>query len=57
MSSVLPTPVGPEKMKLAIGLFGFLRPTRALLIALDTALTLHLDQSVFYEEYLPYLII
>ncbi len=31
--------VQPEKIKLAIGLFGFLRPTLALLIALETALT------------------
>ena len=39
MSSVLPTPVGPEKMKLAIGRLGFFNPTRALRIALETALT------------------
>src|SRR4029450_9284318 len=28
-SSVLPTPVGPRKMKLPTGRFGFLRPHRA----------------------------
>ena len=39
VSSVFPTPVGPEKMKLAIGRLGFLRPTLALLIALETAFT------------------
>ena len=39
VNSVLPTPVGPEKIKLAIGLFGFFKPTLARLIALDTAFT------------------
>ena len=39
VNSVFPTPVGPEKIKLAIGLLGFFKPTLALLIALDTALT------------------
>ena len=39
VSSVLPTPVGPEKIKLAIGRFGFFKPTRALRIAFETALT------------------
>ena len=38
-SSVLPTPVGPRKMKEPIGLFGSLRPTLPLRIARDTALT------------------
>ena len=38
-SSVLPTPVGPEKIKLAIGRFGLFRPTRARRIARDTATT------------------
>ena len=38
-NSVLPTPVGPEKTKLAIGRLGFFNPTRARRIALDTALT------------------
>ena len=33
-SSVLPTPVGPKKMKLPIGLFGALNPLLALLTAL-----------------------
>ena len=36
-SSVLPTPVGPEKIKLPIGLFGDFKPTLARLIAFDTA--------------------
>ena len=39
VNSVFPTPVGPEKMKLAIGLFGFFNPTRALRIARETATT------------------
>ena len=39
VNSVFPTPVGPEKMKLAIGLLGLFSPTRALLIARDTATT------------------
>ena len=30
VNSVLPTPVGPEKIKLAIGLLGFFKPTLAL---------------------------
>ena len=38
-SSVLPTPVGPEKMKLPIGLLGVFKPTLARLIALDIATT------------------
>ena len=36
-SSVLPTPVGPQKMKLPIGLFGAFKPTLARLIALEIA--------------------
>ena len=39
VNSVLPTPVGPEKIKLAIGRFGFFRPTRARLIAFEIAFT------------------
>ena len=39
VNSVLPTPVGPEKIKLAMGLLGFFNPTLALLIALETAFT------------------
>ena len=38
-SSVLPTPVGPRKMKLPIGRFGSERPARFLLIALQTRST------------------
>ena len=38
-SSVLPTPVGPKNKNEPIGLFGSLRPTLPLLIALATALT------------------
>ena len=38
-SSVLPTPVGPEKIKLPIGRLGALSPTLARLIALDRATT------------------
>ena len=38
-SSVLPTPVGPEKIKLPIGLFGLFKPTLARLIAFDSAIT------------------
>ena len=38
-SSVLPTPVGPQKAKLPTGLFGLLSPTRARLIALEIATT------------------
>ena len=34
-NSVLPTPVGPEKIKLPIGLFGDFKPTLARLIALE----------------------
>jgi len=36
-SSVLPTPVGPQKIKVPIGLLGFLSPTLALLTALVKA--------------------
>ena len=39
VNSVFPTPVGPEKIKLAIGLLGFFNPTLALLIAFETATT------------------
>jgi hypothetical protein len=39
VNSVLPTPVGPEKMKLAISQSGFFNPTFAPLIALDIATT------------------
>ena len=39
VNSVLPTPVGPAKIKLAIGRFGFLNPTRARRIAFETAVT------------------
>jgi len=39
VNSVLPTPVGPEKIKLAMGLLGFFNPTLALLMALETAFT------------------
>jgi hypothetical protein len=42
VNSVFPTPVGPEKIKLAIGLFGFFSPTLALLIALKQQQQLHL---------------
>ena len=38
-NSVLPTPVGPEKIKLPIGLFGDFKPTRARLIAFEIATT------------------
>mmetsp|Transcript_21124 Transcript_21124/g.55894 ORF Transcript_21124/g.55894 Transcript_21124/m.55894 type:complete len:200 (+) Transcript_21124:2-601(+) len=38
-SCVLPTPVGPENMKLAIGRFGFRRPARARRSERATALT------------------
>ena len=43
-----------QKIKLAIGLLGFFKPTLAHLIALDTAFLLHPDQLVFDEEFLPY---
>ena len=36
-SSVLPTPVGPQKIKLPIGLFGDFKPTLARLIAFEIA--------------------
>ena len=39
VSSVLPTPVGPEKTKLAMGRLGFFRPTRARRMAREIALT------------------
>ena len=38
-SSVLPTPVGPENIKLPIGLLGLFRPTLARLIAFEIATT------------------
>ena len=38
-NSVLPTPVGPEKIKLPIGLFGDFKPTLARLIDLASATT------------------
>ena len=38
-SSVLPTPVGPEKIKLPIGLLGLFKPTLARRIAFDNAIT------------------
>ena len=38
-SSVFPTPVGPRNRNDPIGLFGSLRPTRPLLMALETAVT------------------
>ena len=38
-SSVLPTPVGPQKIKLPIGLLGLFKPTLARLIAFDIATT------------------
>lgn len=43
-SSVLPTPVGPQKMKLPIGLFGAFKPTLARLIALEIATIASFDQ-------------
>jgi len=50
----LPTPVGPEKMKLAIGRFGSEEPTRARRIALDTRLRQpRLDQSNARLESFP----
>ena len=36
-SSVLPTPVGPRKMKLPTGRFGFFNPARDRRMARDTA--------------------
>ena len=39
VNSVLPTPVGPENIKLAIGRFGLFNPTRARRIARETATT------------------
>jgi hypothetical protein len=39
VSSVLPTPVGPQKSSVAIGLSGSLRPTRDLFTARDMATT------------------
>ena len=36
VNSVFPTPVGPAKIKLAIGRSGFRKPTRARRIAFDT---------------------
>lgn len=39
MSSVLPTPVGPQNMRAAIGRLGSFSPIRALLRAVDTAVT------------------
>ena len=38
-SSVLPTPVGPEKIKLPIGLFGDFNPTLARLIDFASEVT------------------
>ena len=38
LNSVFPTPVGPKKRKLAIGLFGSLRPVLDLLIESATVL-------------------
>ena len=37
-SSVFPTPVGPQKKNVPIGLLGFLSPTLALFIALHITL-------------------
>ena len=55
-SSVLPTPVGPAKMKLPIGRFGSFRPARLLRTALAMAwiascwLTTVLVQLVFHLQ-------
>ncbi len=55
-SSVLPTPVGPAKMKLPIGRFGSFRPARLLRTALAMALmascwlTTVLVQLVFHRQ-------